>query len=282
MNIEDSAKSWRLQLKLWGVRGSIPTPFAGNLGYGGNTSCIEVRLPSGEFFIFDAGTGIRDLGAAIVKNPEYAGRDIHLFLTHYHWDHIQGLPFFAPLYNPKASVTFYATCYACALHDSLSGQMKEPYFPVNFDAAASQRKFVNMGGSPISLGELTVHPFPMNHPQGAGGYRIESGGASIVYATDREHGHPKLDTVLREYAQDADILIHDSQYTLDEYARFKGYGHSTWEEATAVARECNVKQLILFHHDPTHTDEAVSSIVDCARARFPNTVGAREGWVAAV
>jgi ribonuclease BN (tRNA processing enzyme) len=139
-----------------------------------------------------------------------------------------------------------------------------------------------MGGSPISLGSLTVRPFPMHHPQGAGGYRIESGGASIVYATDREHGHEKLDEVLRDYAQDADILIHDAQYTPEEYARFKGYGHSTWEEAVNVALECNVKQLVLSHHDPNHDDQVVSAIVDCARARFPNTIGAREGWIGTV
>ena len=267
----DAPANWRLKLRFWGVRGSIPTPLSQNLGYGGNTSCLEIQLPTGELFIFDAGTGIRDLGAAL-KDPS----DIHLFLTHYHWDHIQGLPFFGPLYNPKCAMTFYSTCYSCGLRESLAGQMVEPYFPVNFEAVSGNRKFVNMGGSPITLGDLTVRPFPMHHPQGAGGYRIESGGASIVYATDHEHGHEKLDAVLREYSQDADVLIHDAQYTPEEYQRFKGYGHSTWEEAVKVALECNVKQLILFHHDPTHDDETVSAIVDRARQRFPNTVGARE------
>jgi phosphoribosyl 1,2-cyclic phosphodiesterase len=271
--------NWRLKLKFWGVRGSIPTPTSQNLGYGGNTSCLEVRLPNDELFIFDAGTGIRELGLALRDNPADAGRDIHLFLTHYHWDHIQGLPFFGPLYNPKCSITFYSTCYACALRESLGGQMTTPYFPVDFDAVSQNKQFVNKGSIPVTIGDLTVRTFPLHHPQGAGGYRIEAGGASIVYATDREHGHQKLDAVLREHAQDADILIHDAQYTPEEFARFKGYGHSTWEEAANVARECNVKRLILFHHDPNHDDAAVSDIVERARAIFPNTDGARESCV---
>ena len=274
----DGQQRKRLKLKLWGVRGSIPTPVAQNLGYGGNTSCLEIRLPGGELFIFDAGTGIRELGLALKQDPADAQRDIHLFLTHFHWDHIQGLPFFGQLYDPTVAMTFYSSCYACALRESIAGQMTDPYFPVNFEAIASNKHFENLGPKPITLSELTVRPFPLNHPQGAGGYRIESGGATIVYATDREHGNDMLDSVMREYAQDADILIHDAQYTPEEYPRFKGFGHSTWEEAVNVARECNVKQLILFHHDPNHDDDAVSAIVENARARFPNTIGGREGW----
>lgn len=274
--------NWRLKLKFWGVRGSIPTPMQQNLGYGGNTSCIEVRLPNDELFIFDAGTGIRQLGVALKDNPADAARDIHLFLTHYHWDHIQGLPFFGPLYDPKRTLTFYATSYTSALRESLSGQMIQPYFPVNFDAVSENKQFVNKGHMPVTVGDLTVRPFPMNHPQGASGYRIEAAGASVVYATDREHGDKKLDAVLREHSQNADILIHDAQYTPQQYPRFKGYGHSTWEEAVNVARECNVKRLILFHHDPDHDDAAVSEIVERARARFPNTEGARESSVLTV
>jgi len=271
--------SWRMKLRFWGVRGSTPTPLAQNLGYGGNTSCLEIRLPNDDLFIFDAGTGIRDLGMSLNTNPTGEARDIHLFLTHYHWDHMQGLPCFGSLYNPNCSIIFYACCYACSLRESLEGQMVTPYFPITLDVAASKRNYVNLGGEAITLGDLTVEPFPMNHPQGAGGYRIESKGAVIVYATDREHGHAKLDAVMLEYAQDADILIHDAQYTVEEYPRFKGYGHSTWEEAVNVALQCNVKQLILFHHDPAHDDEMVSGIEAKAQARFPNTVGAREGSV---
>ena len=132
--------SWRMKLRFWGVRGSTPTPLSQNLGYGGNTSCLEIRLPNDDLFIFDAGTGIRDLGMSLSKNPADATRDIHLFLTHYHWDHIQGIPFFGPLYNPKCSITFYASCYACALHESLRGQMVMPYFPGDDPESGDRRR----------------------------------------------------------------------------------------------------------------------------------------------
>jgi phosphoribosyl 1,2-cyclic phosphodiesterase len=273
--------SCRLKLRLWGVRGSIPTPRPQNLGYGGNTSCIEVRLPGDELFIFDAGTGIRDLGLTLNSPEPGVRRHIHLFFTHFHWDHIQGLPFFRPLYDPNYSMTLYSTCYSSSIRESLAGQMAGPYFPVTFESICSNKQFVNLD-APISLGNLTVRPFPVHHPQGAAGYRIESGGAAIVYVPDREHGHPELDAVLREHVRDADILIHDAQYTPEEYARFKGWGHSTWQEAVEVARECNVKQLVLFHHDPNHDDAMISGILENARSCFPRTIAARESWTATV
>jgi phosphoribosyl 1,2-cyclic phosphodiesterase len=160
--------------------------------------------------------------------------------------------------------------------------MSAPYFPVTFAQAASKRKFVDLGADAIEIGALKVQPFRLNHPQGATGYRIESNGAVVVYATDREHGHPKLDDVMQEYAHNADILIHDAQYTPEEYPRYKGWGHSTWREAVHIAREGNVKQLVLFHHDPSHDDQMLSSIVADTKAEFPNVVGACEGWVATI
>jgi phosphoribosyl 1,2-cyclic phosphodiesterase len=271
--------SWRLQLKLWGVRGSIPTPNSQNLGYGGNTACVEVRLPNDDVFVFDAGSGIRNLGISLQNRNGDGLRPVNLFLTHFHWDHIQGLPFFGPLYNPASAVTFYSSKYSGSLHDSLAGQMSDPYFPVKFDTVSSKREFVDLGADPVRIGGLTVHPFPLKHPQGASGYRIEANGAVIVYATDREHGDPRLDAVLREYSQGADILIHDAQYTLEEYGRYRGWGHSTWQEAVHVARDSNVKKLILFHHDPAHDDETLSRIVEETRQLFPDTLGACEGWV---
>src|SRR5271166_6298156 len=198
--------SWRLKLKLWGVRGSIPTPDKQNLGYGGNTSCIEVRLPNDDLVIFDAGSGIRYLGGQLQSASAPDGKPaLHLFFTHFHWDHIQGLPFFGPLYDPGRSITLYSACYSGCLRDALSGQMADPYFPVKFDVAGSKRKFVDLGADPVQIGGLTVRPFELNHPQGASGYRIESNGAAIVYATDREHGHAILDGVMREYAHNADV-----------------------------------------------------------------------------
>jgi phosphoribosyl 1,2-cyclic phosphodiesterase len=267
---------WRLKLRLHGVRGSIPTPERQNLGYGGNTSCVEIRTPDGGLYVIDAGSGIRTLGPELARTQDK--QPVHLFFSHFHWDHIQGLPFFGPLYDPARPITLYSSQFSAPLKETLAGQMIAPYFPVKFDYVASKLEFVDLGKETIRFGDVSITPFEMNHPQGAGGYRIEHQGAVIVYATDREHGNPRLDSVIRECAQDADILIHDAQYTQEEYEKFKGWGHSTWAEAISVARDANVKQVILLHHDPSHDDDKVTEIVECARAQFDNVVGGCEGW----
>jgi phosphoribosyl 1,2-cyclic phosphodiesterase len=272
--------NWRLKLRLLGVRGSIPTPERQNLGYGGNTSCVEIRTPDGGLYVIDAGSGIRTLGPELMRASDK--QPVHLFFSHFHWDHIQGLPFFGPIYDPSRPITLYSTCYSAPLRETLAGQMMAPYFPVKFDFISSRLKFVDIGSEPIRFGALTLTPFEMNHPQGAGGYRIEHQGAVIVYATDREHGHSRLDSVLRDHAQNADVLIHDSQYTPEEYEDHKGWGHSTWVEALSVTRDANVKQVILFHHDPSHDDGTVTEIVENASAKFDNVVGACEGWTISI
>jgi phosphoribosyl 1,2-cyclic phosphodiesterase len=289
--MQDRENHFRLRLKFWGVRGSTPTPQIENLSYGGNTACLEVRLPNNEIFIFDGGTGVRNLGIALVE--EFKGRELSatFFLTHYHWDHIQGIPFFAPLYAAANEFTFYSFRrtrpgrkgepgpYYETVREMLEGQMKNPYFPINFGFLPSKRDFREIYRDPIKFGKFQIHPFPLNHPQGALGYRMESEGAVIVYASDLEHGHGELDSTLREFAQNADILIYDAQYTPEEYEQHKGWGHSTWLEATRVAKDAKAKQLILFHHDPAHTDQMFFEVVQQARMHFENTLGAKEGWV---
>ena len=269
----------RLEVKFWGVRGSIPTPVAENLGYGGNTTCLEIRTSRNNVFVIDGGTGIRSLGAALLS--EFAGEqiDLHLFLTHFHWDHIQGLPFFMPLYSPLNRVTLMSGIPPAKLKETLAGQMVSPYFPVPFNFLAAKQDFGAVSAEGDSQAGITVRAFPMNHPQGAFGYRFESNGAVIVHASDFEHGHPELDAVLREYARDADILICDSQFTPEEYEARKGWGHSTWLECTRIAREAGVKRLVLFHHAPEHNDAAVTEIERQARSHFENTVAAKEGMV---
>ncbi|HEY3130882.1 MAG TPA: MBL fold metallo-hydrolase [Acidobacteriota bacterium] len=283
--------NFRLRLKFWGVRGSTPTPQIENLSYGGNTACLEVRLPNNDIFIFDGGSGVRNLGLSLVE--EFKGKTVSatFFLTHYHWDHIQGIPFFAPLYAPENKFTFHSfrrgrpgrkgepELHFDTVREMLEGQMKNPYFPINFELLPSNRTFEEIDRDPVKFGHLTIHPFPMNHPQGVRGYRIEAGGAVIVYASDVEHGHSELDSVLRDFAQNADILIYDAQYTPEEYQNRRGWGHSTWLEATRVAKDTNSKQLILFHHDPSHTDQMFFEVVQQARLHFENTLGAKEGWV---
>jgi phosphoribosyl 1,2-cyclic phosphodiesterase len=270
---------FRLQVKFWGVRGSIPTPTAANLGYGGNTTCLEVRSPTG-VVIIDAGTGIRNLGIALQNEFHNTPCNLTMLLTHFHWDHIQGLPFFVQLYSAANEITFLSGRRPEEMQEILEGQMSSPYFPVNFELLAAKRRFV--AAEPFRQDQLKIYPFPMNHPQGSCGYRIELDGAAIVHASDLEHGDPHLDGVLREHAQKADLLIIDAQYTPEEYQSKRGWGHSTWLEATRVARECGVRQLVLFHHDPSHDDAQVDEILCCARRNFENTVAAKEGWSARV
>jgi phosphoribosyl 1,2-cyclic phosphodiesterase len=271
------SRGFRLQLKFWGVRGSTPTPTQENLGYGGNTSCIEIRSGNGELLIIDGGTGIRNLGTSLTEEFPAQPLKLTLLLTHFHWDHIQGLPFFVPLYNPANEVTIYSFPSAQQIRERLHGLMTTPYFPVEFEGLAASIQLIHAGGEIIRSGDLCVRSFPLNHPQGACGYRVESNGAVIVFASDLEHGHPELDNVLREHAAGADVLIYDAQYTPDEYVSRRGWGHSTWLEATKVAKDAGVKKLILFHHDPSHTDAAIEAKVTEAKRRFEHSCAAREG-----
>jgi phosphoribosyl 1,2-cyclic phosphodiesterase len=262
-----------LELKFWGVRGSTPTPVAENLGFGGNTTCMEITGAGGERLIIDAGSGIRELGLQISSDKQL--QELDIFLTHFHWDHIQGIPFFSPLMRPGNKVRFHSFPHEAEIQSRLTGQMSSPYFTLEFDKVGATREFHRLESS-WTKGSLSVTTFPMNHPQGAYGYRIESEGKSVVIASDLEHGDERLDKVLREHCEGADILIYDAQYTPLEYEARKGWGHSSYLAATAVARDAKVGQLVLFHHDPTHSDRAINNIVTAALPWFENTTAARE------
>jgi phosphoribosyl 1,2-cyclic phosphodiesterase len=252
-----------IELTFWGVRGSIPTPVAENLGYGGNTACISIRSGDQPLVILDAGTGIRALGNTLSETER-----VHLFLTHFHWDHIQGIPSFATLQN----AAIYSSADPAELELLLAAQMRPPYYPVPMPNL-EYRTIIEEG-----IGDLLVRPFALHHPNGATGYRIESSNASIVYASDHEHGDATADRILHDHARDADVLIYDAQYTPEEYELRRGWGHSTWREAVKLARETGVRQLILFHHDPLRTDGQIEAILREAQQEFPNTIAAREGW----
>jgi phosphoribosyl 1,2-cyclic phosphodiesterase len=269
----------RLAVKFRGVRGSIPTPARENLGFGGNTTCLEVRSSEGDLLMIDAGSGARQFGMDLVREFAGGNLDLHVLFTHFHWDHIQGLPFFAPLAGRTNRLTFHSARPAEETRNILAGQMLKPYYPIGFDDLPAPREFVQTTCQSTKIGNIVVHPFPLNHPQGANGYRLEYGGAVIVHASDQEHGDPRLDSVLREYAQGADALIYDAQYSPEEYEARRGWGHSTWLEAARVARDAHVKRLILFHHDPTHDDGTVQKFVDQARQTFENTEAAKEGSI---
>ena len=244
------------KLSFWGVRGSTPTVDPATWRFGGNTPCLDLIAPDGTQFILDCGTGLRTLGSRWGAADPARPRDTHVFVTHYHWDHIQGLPFFSPLYGDKNEFQFYSFRSKFLGRDSLrqvfEAQMALPYFPVDFSAMTAPRKFREVeGGESFKIGDNKVTARWLNHPQGCLGFRIETDAGTVAYATDNEPGDPALDSNLRELARGADIFINDAQYTPVQLAsNRKGWGHSSWREGVKVAREVDAKTLVLFHHDP--------------------------------
>lgn len=259
------------------MRGSIPTPDAGNLGYGGNTACVEIQYGDRLRLILDAGSGLRMFGLALGEQCRTSSGRAHVFLSHFHWDHVQGLPFFTPLYSPNCSLTFHSAYPISELETALATQMRAPHFPAEA-AIRARREYRQVNSEGVDLGGVRVRAFALNHPGGSTGYCIDAPGASLVFATDHEHGDAASDARLLEYSRGADVLIYDAHFTPQEYEHRKGWGHSTWLEGARVAKEAGAKQLILFHHEPEHGDEEITRIVDAARAVFENTLGAREGW----
>ena len=267
-----------MKVKTWGVRGSTPTPQPENLRYGGNTPCVEIRSAAGKLLIVDCGSGLRMLGKALVK--EFGSQPIqaHVLISHYHWDHIQGLPFFAPLYAVRNRFHFYSFRLPQAtVEGALQGQMADPYFPVDMNAMLSERSYSEIGEEPFEIDDLLIRPRWVNHPQGCLAYRIESNGKAVVYATDNEPGTPARDRAIRELARDADALIYDSQYSQSQLdGEKKGWGHSSWEEGVRICQDAGVKELVLFHHDPDSNDHVVDEIQAVARSRFTNSRAAYE------
>jgi len=276
------------KLSFWGVRGSTPTVDPATWRYGGNTPCVELIAPDGTQFIFDCGTGLRMLGSRWGNGnggPSGQSAGTHIFVTHYHWDHIQGLPFFAPLYVENNEFEFYSFRSSFLGRDSLrqvmETQMALPYFPVDISAMNARRKFREVdGGESFTIGSNKIVTRWLNHPQGCLGFRVETPAGTVVYATDNEPGDPALDKSLRELAAGADIFINDAQYTPAQLANErKGWGHSSWLEGVNIAREVNAKTLVLFHHDPDSTDRTIDEILQQAREDFDSVFAASEGMV---
>jgi phosphoribosyl 1,2-cyclic phosphodiesterase len=267
-----------MRLRFWGVRGSTPTPQAENLRYGGNTSCVEVRIQD-RLFVFDCGTGFRALGQHWTKQFGNQPLFAHIFVSHYHWDHIQGIPFFRPLYDsPNNVFVFHSSSRTRSLKTVMEEQMAAPYFPVNMNDMQANRAFHDIEEGRVSLDDVTIQAAWLNHPQGCLGFRLESKQGVLVYATDNEPGDPVFDKSVRKLAEGADVLIYDAQYLPEEYeARKRGWGHSHWREAVNIVMESGAKQLILFHHDPEHTDVCVDNIVKEARNYYPRVRAAAEG-----
>ncbi len=273
------------KLSFWGVRGSTPTVDRATWRYGGNTPCLELVAPDGSQFILDCGTGVRVLGNRWAETYGKKSIEAHIFVTHYHWDHIQGIPFFAPLYSQQNRFHFYSFRSEFLGRDSLKQvfetQMAHPYFPVNLSAMSAARKFSEVSGSDqFEINGTRITARWLNHPQGCLGFRFETSAGTVVYATDNEPGVPKLDQGLRELADGADIFVNDAQYTPEQLASTrKGWGHSSWLEGVKVAQEAGVGNLVLFHHDPESNDKIVDGILRDAREKFESVWAASEGMV---
>jgi phosphoribosyl 1,2-cyclic phosphodiesterase len=268
-----------LRLEFWGVRGTVPTPALDRLGHGGNTTCLAARLAEDEYLVLDCGSGVRLLGMEIQKRS--AGRPvrIHILFSHYHFDHIEGLPLFPPLYDRNATIRVHGVApEGRTLQNTLETFIAPPYFPVRLSGTPARMEYVELRGEPFSIGPLEVSTLSLNHPDGCVAYRFDRGGRRVVFATDHEHGDPAVDEALASFSQGANYLIYDATYVPAEYETLrKGWGHSTWYAAVLTARAAGARHLVLFHHHPEHTDTELEEILVVAQKEFPGTLVAREG-----
>jgi len=269
----------KFRIRFWGVRGSIPTPGPETVRYGGNTSCVEVRCGE-QVIILDAGSGIRKLGIELNKEGPV---EATILLSHFHWDHIQGFPFFQPGFQPHNKFHIYAARKLnTTLERLMQGQMMYPNFPVFLEAMGAEMKFTELiPGEIILIEDVAIKTVACYHPGESMAFRISYGGNSVVYATDTEH-YSCIDASLLKLSKGADYLIYDAAYTPEEYCGETGspkvgWGHSTWEEGVKLAKAAEVGKLILFHHDPEHDDDFVSEIERQAKEALPGTMAAYEG-----
>ena len=268
------------RIKFYGVRGSISVFGPEYLEFGGNTTCVLMEGPNNTI-ILDAGTGIRQLGKEL-RHDNHLGIDRTCFIafSHFHWDHIQGLPFFLPAYDSRRTFIISAIGrerYGKDLRSIFETQMQKDFFPVPFDDMGATMKFLQTPANVFFVEKAFAQAVKHNHPGGAYSYRIQDAeGKVIVFCTDIEHGE-SLDPQIVELARGADLLIHEGQYTPEELEKHRGWGHSSWVQAVEVAEQAQVKRLIITHHDPDHDDAFLRDIEKQRQARFPDTVLAREG-----
>jgi phosphoribosyl 1,2-cyclic phosphodiesterase len=263
--VTPNAADTELHIRCWGTRGSLPTPGRATAGYGGNTSCVEVRYGA-RCLILDAGSGIHALGERFTA--QNGAVDADLFLTHFHWDHIQGLPFFAPLYDPRSRLRVHGSTQAgVGIETLLAGQMGSAYFPLPYDALAAQLEFAHWQQEPWTRAGVEISALRLRHPGETLGYRIRTAAGTIAYLPDNELVGGSYDVPadwprrLLDFVAGVDLLIHDAMYTDAEYARHDGWGHSTYGQAVRLAEEAGVRRLQLFHHAPERSDRELRRIV---------------------
>ena len=247
------------------MRGSTPTPGAGTVRYGGNTSCVEIRCGD-EIIILDAGTGLRLLGQSLLQEFKSQPLNLTLLITHTHWDHIQGLPFFAPIYESRCRLRILG-CEGArqSLISALTGQMESTYFPVPFTKLPSNIEVEELKDFSFDVGPVLVRAQRANHPGLCVGYRLFSPDGIVCFFPDTEPRTGGEDREMIDFIRDADVLIHDAQYDAAEYKSHVGWGHGCVDDTVALALEAGVKKLVLFHHDPNHDDKKIDSFVRHAR-----------------
>src|SRR2546430_3316667 len=277
-----------MHVRFWGTRGSIPTPGPRTALFGGNSSCVELRTNEGATIVLDCGTGIRVLGLDMLRRP--GSHRIHLLIGHTHWDHIQGFPFFTPAFLPGTELNIYGSvAFQRSLEDSLSGQMQYSYFPVKLQDLASRIHYTELEEGFFRIGEILVETQYLNHTAPTIGYRITCHGATVAYVTDQEpfwnspgpEFHHPGDQRHIEFLRGADLVVHDAQYTNEEYKSKLGWGHSPTDYVTDVTLAAGAARLALFHHDPTHDDDAIKNIEAAQRARVQTSGSSLDVFAAA-
>lgn len=269
-------------VRFWGVRGSVACSGPDTRRYGGNTACVEVRC-GGRLLAFDAGTGARPFGLSLP-----ASGPVHLdqFFSHTHWDHITGFPFFSPAYRAECEIAVRAghPGPGGSIEAALRQAMSRPLFPVPLDVFHARFSFEDfIAGATLELGDgIVVRSAALNHPDGATGYRVEFGGKSVCYVSDTEHLPGAPDRNILGLISGADLVIYDSTYTDEEFSRYAGWGHSTWQEGIRLCRAAGARRLALFHHEPGRDDDALDRIGRQAAAAFPGAFVAREGETVAL
>ncbi len=266
-----------MDIEFWGVRGTTPVSGKDRQKYGGATPCASVSSAAGDLVIVDAGTGIKRLGESLMTRPDAGRLRLHILLTHFHLDHIIGLPFFAPLYAAGVAITFYSPFPPPDTEKQLRGLMSGRYFPVDFKETASTKTCVRVEQDPLTIGKFEISGCPLNHPQGAFGYRIADRSGSIVFATDTEPPEAGLDERLAGFIRGADYFVCDATFTPEEYKTRQGWGHSTWLDGVRLARRAGVPNLLLSHLNPDHSDAQVDTMTRLAKREFAGAQAAREG-----
>jgi phosphoribosyl 1,2-cyclic phosphodiesterase len=272
-------------VKFYGTRGSVPVCSSDFQEFGGNTTCLQIRdKDSNNIAIIDAGTGIRELGKNLIESG-HKQEEIFVAFTHFHWDHIQGFPFFEPAFNKKQKINILALGWGkhiTCLKDIFETQMQKEFFPIQLEKMGAKFKFMLLEETKKVFRTKAKKPKPVvvktnkhKHPGGAYGYRIELDGKVLVFCTDIEHGK-SLDKKVIYFAKNADLLIHDAQFTDEELKKKRGWGHSSFSQAMEVAERANVKMLALTHHDPDHDDAFLKKMEKQCQKRFKNCFLARE------